>query len=57
MLKLAGLRPLVLERADAIAPSWRARYDAFRLNTSSWFSYLPGQRFPRRAGYLVAAAA
>lgn len=50
MLHKAGIDALVLERASQIAPSWRARYDGFRLNTSSWFSHLPGRRFPRRAG-------
>jgi cation diffusion facilitator CzcD-associated flavoprotein CzcO len=33
-----------------VAASWHGRYDGFRLNTSSWFSYLPGRRFPREAG-------
>jgi putative flavoprotein involved in K+ transport len=42
-----GVKPLVLDRGDRAAPSWHARYDGFRLNTSSWFSYLPGSRFPR----------
>jgi putative flavoprotein involved in K+ transport len=50
MLHRAGIPALVLERADDIAPSWRSRYDGFRLNTSSWFSFLPGRRLPRRAG-------
>lgn len=50
MLRRAGLNPLIVERGDAIAPNWRARYDGFRLNTSSWFSHLPGKRFDRRVG-------
>ena len=45
MLGKANVETIVLERAAAITPSWRARYDGFRLNTSRWFSYLPGQRF------------
>jgi putative flavoprotein involved in K+ transport len=40
----------VLERADAIAASWRGRYDRLRLNSSRWFSALPGARWPRAAG-------
>lgn len=50
MLRRAGVDALVVERADRVAPSWHARYDGFRLNTSSWFSYLPGMRFPPSAG-------
>jgi putative flavoprotein involved in K+ transport len=46
----AGVDSLVLESGDAIAPAWRARYDGFVLNTSSWFSYLPRRRFPGSAG-------
>jgi len=41
---------LIVERGEGVATSWRGRYDGFRLNTSSWFSYLPRRRFPRRAG-------
>jgi putative flavoprotein involved in K+ transport len=50
MVAKRGLNPLVVDRGERVAPSWRARYDGFRLNTSSWFSYLPGRRFPREAG-------
>ena len=50
MLGRRGVDTLILEAADTVAPSWHARYDGFRLNTSSWFSYLPGRRLPRSAG-------
>jgi cation diffusion facilitator CzcD-associated flavoprotein CzcO len=50
MLRRRGIDPLLVERAPEVAAAWRARYDGFRLNTSSWFSYLPGRRFPREAG-------
>jgi putative flavoprotein involved in K+ transport len=46
-LRRAGIEPLVLERENAIAPSWRGRYDRLRLNTSRWNSMLPGSRYPR----------
>jgi putative flavoprotein involved in K+ transport len=49
-LERRGVGALVVERGDGVATSWRGRYDGFRLNTSSWFSYLPGRRFPRQAG-------
>jgi putative flavoprotein involved in K+ transport len=41
---------LVVEKATAPAVSWRTRYDDFRLNTSGFFSHLPGQRIPLTAG-------
>ena len=49
-LTRSGVDTLVVERGEAVAPAWRARYDGFRLNTSSWFSYLPGAHLPRSAG-------
>ena len=41
-LRRRGVAVVVLERADAIAASWRGRYDRLRLNSSRWFSQLPG---------------
>jgi cation diffusion facilitator CzcD-associated flavoprotein CzcO len=46
-LKDAGLSPLVLERADQVASSWRSRYDSLRLNTWRRFSHLPGRPYPK----------
>jgi putative flavoprotein involved in K+ transport len=40
----------VLERSGEIAASWRGRYDRLRLNSSRWFSALPGARWPRAVG-------
>jgi cation diffusion facilitator CzcD-associated flavoprotein CzcO len=42
-----GIPVTVLERADAIASSWRGRYDRLRLNSSRPFSKLPGGRYTR----------
>jgi cation diffusion facilitator CzcD-associated flavoprotein CzcO len=42
-----GVAVTVLERAEAIASSWRGRYDRLRLNSSRPFSKLPGGRYPR----------
>jgi putative flavoprotein involved in K+ transport len=53
LLTRKGFEVLVLERERSIAPKWRAGYDRLRINTSSWFSYLPGRRFPRKAGRWV----
>jgi cation diffusion facilitator CzcD-associated flavoprotein CzcO len=42
-----GVPVTVLERADAVAASWRGRYDRLRLNSSRPFSKLPGGRYAR----------
>jgi cation diffusion facilitator CzcD-associated flavoprotein CzcO len=41
---------VVLERSGAVGASWRTRYDRLRLNSSRWFSQLPGARFGRGTG-------
>jgi cation diffusion facilitator CzcD-associated flavoprotein CzcO len=46
-LRRVGMPVLVLERSDAVASSWRGRYDRLRLNSSRPFSKLPGARYPR----------
>jgi cation diffusion facilitator CzcD-associated flavoprotein CzcO len=46
-LKDARLSPLVLDRADQVAASWRSRYDSLRLNTWRPFSHLPGRPYPK----------
>jgi len=49
-LQRAGMRPVVLEQADAIGAAWRGRYKRLRLNTSRLTSHLPGARYERGAG-------
>jgi putative flavoprotein involved in K+ transport len=49
-LRRRGVRAVVFDQADAIGASWRGRYDRLRLNTSRWFSTLPGARFARGTG-------
>ena len=49
-IRRAGLDPLVVEQADAVAASWRGRHDHLRLNTHRMFSQQPGARIPRRCG-------
>jgi cation diffusion facilitator CzcD-associated flavoprotein CzcO len=46
-LRRAGVPSVVLERSDAVAASWRGRYDRLRLNTCRWTSTLPHSRFRR----------
>ena len=49
-LRRRGVPVLVLERSDAVASSWRCRYDRLRLNSGRPFSKLPGARYPRGTG-------
>jgi len=50
MLRRAGVETLALERSEAVAASWRGRYDRLHLNTLASLSRLPGMRFPRGQG-------
>jgi putative flavoprotein involved in K+ transport len=45
-----GVQATVLEQSSALGASWRARYDRLRLNSSRWFSNLPGMRHERGGG-------
>ena len=49
-LRRRGVPAVVLERGEGIATSWRGRYDRLRLNTSRWFSQLPGGSYARGTG-------
>ena len=46
-LRDRGLRPLLIDKADAVAASWRGRYDRLKLNTGRPFSHLPKRRYPK----------
>lgn len=46
-LKDNRIRPLLIDRADAVAASWRGRYHRLRLNTGRQFSHLPGRPYPK----------
>src|SRR5829696_5588488 len=46
-LKDVGVHPLVLDRNDESAASWRGRYDRLRLNTCRPFSHLPDRPFAK----------
>jgi cation diffusion facilitator CzcD-associated flavoprotein CzcO len=46
-LKDLGERPILLDKAETVASSWRGRYDRLRLNTSRPLSHLPNRRFPK----------
>jgi cation diffusion facilitator CzcD-associated flavoprotein CzcO len=49
-LRRRGVPVVVLERGDGVGASWRSRYDRLRLNSSRWFSQLPGARFEDPTG-------
>jgi putative flavoprotein involved in K+ transport len=53
MLQRAGVETVVVDRAPAIANSWRGHYDRLHLHTARWLSHLPGYRIPRRYGRWV----
>ena len=42
-----GVPATVLERSDAVASSWRGRYDRLRLHSPRLTAALPGSRFPK----------
>jgi putative flavoprotein involved in K+ transport len=52
MVKRAGMRPVILERAQ-VGSSWRGHYDRLHLHTVRWLSNLPGLRFPKSEGKWV----
>jgi putative flavoprotein involved in K+ transport len=49
-LRRRDVPALVLEQADGVGASWRGRYDRLRLNTSRWFSKLPGGSYAPGTG-------
>ncbi len=49
-LERAGIEYRIIERTAQIAPTWNSLYPSLRLNTSRFFSQLPGRRFPLRWG-------
>lgn len=49
-LQQAGISYVVYDRATTIASTWNALYPSLRLNTTRFFSHMPGMRFPWRDG-------
>jgi putative flavoprotein involved in K+ transport len=54
MLQRAGIHTVVVDRAPAVANSWRGHYERLHLHTARWLSHLPGYPIPRRYGRWVA---
>ena len=49
-LAQAGIDYRIIERAQTLAPTWSNLYPSLRLNTSRFFSHLPGRKFPLHWG-------
>ena len=49
-LRRRGMHPVILERGEQVATSWRAGYDRLHLHTVRGLSGLPGIAIPRAAG-------
>lgn len=49
-LQAAGIAYKVIDRAHEIAHTWNSLYPSLRLNTTRFFSHLPGKRFPLHYG-------
>jgi len=49
-LEQAGISYKVVDKAHIIASTWARLYPSLRLNTSRFFSHLPGQKFPLHYG-------
>jgi putative flavoprotein involved in K+ transport len=54
-LRRRGIDVTVLERAGAVAESWRHRYEGLRLNSVRWLAGIRRAPIPRRAGRWVTA--
>ncbi|MGE2715538.1 flavin-containing monooxygenase [Mycolicibacterium litorale] len=44
------LRPVLVDRADHVGASWKARYDRLRLNTGRRTSHMPNRPYPKGTG-------
>lgn len=49
-LEKAGIPYTIVDRAHVIGSTWANLYPSLRLNTASYVSHLPGERFPLRYG-------
>lgn len=49
-LRDRGVCPLLIDRADHVASSWRARYDRLKLNTGRRTSHMPNRPYSKGTG-------
>jgi cation diffusion facilitator CzcD-associated flavoprotein CzcO len=51
-LQQRGVPYQIVDRASVVASTWEGLYDSLKLNTSRWFSHMPGMPFPRHYAVL-----
>lgn len=49
-LKRAGIPYQIIDRAQIVASTWASLYPSLRLNTTRYFSHMPGKKFPASWG-------
>ena len=54
-LQAAGIEYRIIERTNKLAPTWSSLYPSLRLNTSRFYSHLPGRKFPWHWGIFPTA--
>ncbi len=54
-LEKAGISYKVIDRAEVIASTWAQQYPSLRLNTSRFYSHMPGLKFPLHYGLFASA--
>ena len=54
-LREAGIEYRIIDRSPMLAPTWNSLYPSLRLNTSRFFSELPGRKFPLHWGIFPTA--
>ena len=54
-LEQAGISYKVVDKAEVIASTWADQYPTLHLNTSRFYSHMPGQRFPLYYGIFATA--
>jgi len=54
-LQKHGIPYQVIDQADTLASTWASLYPSLRLNTSRYFSHMPGKKFPRQWGIFPSA--
>ena len=55
-LEQAGIEYRIIERTHKLAPTWSSLYSSLRLNTSRFYSHLPGHKFPLHWGMFPTAS-
>ena len=55
-LEGAGIEYRIIEKTQKLAPTWSSLYPSLRLNTSRFYSHLPGRKFPLHWGMYATAA-